>query len=102
MGRVAHVIGNGDQAGLYKPAKGIKIVCNVPPFHVENCYASCIVDFKMSAALTEGSVQIPYDWVLGFRPKVWYEQNNGNFKMRFGHKIKEFYTTLPDLSLIHI
>ena len=95
MARVAHIIGNGDNAQLYKPAKGIKIACNQPPMHIENCYASCIVDFKMSAALTEGSVQIPYDWVLGFRPKIWYEQNRGNFKMKFGHKIKEFYTEIP-------
>lgn len=95
MSRVAHIIGNGDKASLYKQAKGIKIACNQPPMHIENCYAACIVDFKMSAALTEGSVVIPYDWVLGYRPKIWYEQNKGNFKMRFGHKIKEFYTNLP-------
>jgi len=69
MTRVAHIIGNGDQANLYTRAKGIKIVCNQPPMHVENCYASCIVDFKMSAALTEGSVEIPYDWVMGYSPK---------------------------------
>ena len=96
MTRAAHIIGNGDSAQLFKPAKGFKIVCNQPPMHVNNCYASCIVDFKMAAALTEGSVQIPYDWVLGFRPKVWYDQNRGNFKMKFGHKIKEFYTDLPE------
>ena len=95
MSRVAHVIGNGDQAQLYRPAKGIKVACNQPPMAIENLYASCIVDFKMSAALTEGSVEIPGDWVLGYRPKIWYEQNKGNFKMRFGHKIKEFYTVLP-------
>lgn len=59
MSRVAHVIGNGDQAQLYRPAKGIKVACNQPPMAIENLYASCIVDFKMSAALTEGSVEIP-------------------------------------------
>jgi|TARA_B110000495_G_C22968056_1_gene567895 hypothetical protein len=95
MSRVAHVIGNGDQAQLYTPSKGIKIACNQPPMSIPNLFASCIVDFKMSAALTEGSVEIPGDWVLGYRPKIWYDQNNGNFKMRFGHKIKEFYTYLP-------
>ena len=95
MTRVAHIIGNGDNAQMYKPAKGIKIACNLAPIEIPNLFASCIVDFKMSAALTEGSVEIPGDWVLGFRPKVWYEQNKGNFKMRFGHKIKEFYTELP-------
>lgn len=95
MTRVAHIIGNGDNAQLYKPAKGFKIACNQAPFPIHNLYASCIVDFKMSAALTEGSVQIDGDWVLGFRPKVWYDNNKGNFKMRFGHKIKEFYTYVP-------
>ena len=95
MSRVAHVIGNGDQAQLYTSSKGIKIACNQPPMSIPNLFASCIVDFKMSAALTEGSVEIPGDWVLGYRPKIWYDQNNGNFKMRFGHKIKEFYTHLP-------
>ena len=29
------------------------------------------------------------------RFKVWYDNNKGNFKMRFGHKIKEFYTYIP-------
>ena len=100
MTRIAHVIGNGDQAQLYKPSKGIKICCNQPPMTIENCYASCIVDFKMSAALTEGSVVIPYDWVLGYRPKVWYDENKHNFKMKFGHKIREFYTTLPPYTKI--
>lgn len=101
MTRVAHIIGNGDNASLYKPAKGIKIGCNQPPMHIENCYACCIVDFKMSHALLEGSVNIPYDWVLGFRPKVVYDKNQGNFKMKFGHKIREFYTTLPSYARFH-
>lgn len=96
MSRVAHIIGNGDNHSLYKPAKGIKITCNLPPQEIANTYASCIVDFKMCHALTEGSVQIPGNWVMGYRPKIWYEQNRGNFKMRFGHKIREFYTVLPE------
>lgn len=99
MSRVGHVIGNGDQAGLYTPAKGFKVACNQAPFPIQNLYTSCIVDFKMSAALTEGSVDIQGDWTLGFRPKIWYDQNKGNFKMRFGHKIKEFYTNLPDYAI---
>ena len=98
MTKVAHIIGNGDQVGLCKPSKGLKIACNQPPFS-ENYYTSCIVDFKMCAALTEGSVDIQYDWTLGFRPKVWYDQNRGNFKMKFGHKIKEFYTNLPNYAV---
>jgi len=100
MTRVAHIIGNGDNASLYTHQKGIKIACNLSPMPIQNLYASCIVDFKMCAALTEGSVEIPGDWVLGFRPKVWYDQNRGNFKMRFGSKIKKFYTTLPDYAIL--
>lgn len=95
MTRVAHIIGNGDNAQMYKPAKGLKIACNQAPMPIENLYTSCIVDFKMCAALTEGSVVINGNWTLGFRPKVWYDQNRGNFKMKFGHKIREFYTEIP-------
>lgn len=101
MSRVAHVIGNGDNANLYKSTKGIKIACNLAPVEIPNLYASCIVDFKMSAALTEGSVEIPGDWICGYRPKIWYDRNQGNFKMRFGHKIKEFYTHIPAYCKLH-
>lgn len=96
MTRVVHVIGNGDNAQMYKPTKGIKVACNQAPFPIDNLYTSCIVDFKMCAALTEGSVDIPGNWTMGFRPKIWYDQNRGNFKMKFGHKIREFYTHLPN------
>ena len=47
MSKVAHLIGNGDNASMYKPAKGIKITCNLPPFTVRNTYATTIVDFKI-------------------------------------------------------
>ena len=50
MSRVAHVIGNGDNAVMYKPTKGLKITCNVPPFSVEGVYTTCLVDFKMMKA----------------------------------------------------
>lgn len=96
MARVGHVIGNGDNATMYKPSKGFKVTCNLPPFPVENVFTTCIVDFKMCQAITDNSVTVPGDWVLGYRPKVWYDNNNGNFKLRFGHQIKEFYTILPD------
>lgn len=96
MSRVVHIIGNGDHHTLYKPAKGIKITCNQPPMDIANVYATCIVDFKMCAALTEGSVVIPGNWVMGYRPKLWYNKNQGNFKMRFGQQIREFYTVLPE------
>lgn len=95
MSRIIHLIGNGDQAVLYKKAKGIKLTCNLPPFPVEGAYATTIVDFKMCKAITDGEITVPGDWVLGFRPKVWYDKNLNNFKMRFGSQIREFYTELP-------
>ncbi|HAW05688.1 MAG TPA: hypothetical protein DCW83_13440 [Saprospirales bacterium] len=96
MSKVAHLIGNGDNASMYKPAKGIKITCNLPPFTVRNTYATTIVDFKMCKAITEGSVVIPGDWIMGYRPSIWYDKNEGNFKMRFGSQIREFYKVLPE------
>jgi hypothetical protein len=94
MSRVAHVIGNGDNAVMYKPSKGLKVTCNVPPFAVEGVYTTCLVDFKMMKAMTEGSVTIPGEWTLGYRPKVWI-QNNPNFYMKVAQQIKGFYLTLP-------
>ena len=94
MSRVAHVIGNGDNAVMYKPTKGLKITCNVPPFSVEGVYTTCLVDFKMMKAMTEGSVTIPGEWTLGYRPKLWM-QNNPNFYMKVAQQIKGFYLTLP-------
>lgn len=95
MSRVAHVIGNGDNAVMYKPTKGLKITCNVPPFSVEGVYTTCLVDFKMMKAMTEGSVTIPGEWTLGYRPKLWM-QNNPNFYMKVAQQIKGFYLTLPE------
>jgi hypothetical protein len=97
MGRVVHVIGNGDQAQLYKPAKGIKLVCNLPPFEVENVYASCIVDFKMCRALNEGSVNLDaFNWVCGFRPHKYCTEINQKFYMKHMQRIRMFYRTLPE------
>ena len=94
MAKVAHIIGNGDSCVWYKPAKGLKIVCNLPPMEVPNVYVSCMVDFKMMKALTQGDFQNPYTWVLGYRPKIWMQKNSG-FYMQNSAKIKEFYTELP-------
>ena len=94
MSKVAHVIGNGDKVTMFKPAKGLKIACNVPPFHVNNLYTTCIVDFKMCHALHEESVTIGGDWTCGFRPKIYCDKNPG-FYMKFAPQIKEFYTALP-------
>jgi hypothetical protein len=64
MAKVVHVIGNGNNASLYKPAPGLKITCNLPPFEVQDVYATCIVDFKMMKAMHEGSVIVPGNWIL--------------------------------------
>lgn len=95
MSRTVHLVGNGDNAVMYKPAKGIKVTCNIPPFPVENVYTTCLVDFKMMKAMTEGSVDIPGEWTLGYRPKIWM-QNNPNFYMQVAPHIKGFYLVLPD------
>ena len=95
MTKVAHVIGNGDAAPMFDhKAKGVRITCNLPPFSVEKVYASVMVDFKMMAALAEGSLQIPGEWVLGARPKKWMEMRP-DFYMKHAHQVKEFYTVLP-------
>lgn len=99
MAETVHVIGNGDSAHTFEPSKGLKVVCNLPPMAVNNVWASVIVDFKMMAALTEGSVDIPYTWVCGFRPKMWMEKHP-SFYMKQSHKIREFYTELPEYALL--
>ena len=95
MSKVAHVIGNGDNAVMYKESKGFKITCNIPPFPVKNVYTTCLVDFKMMKAMTEGSVVIPGEWTLGYRPKIWMEQRP-EFYMQVAPHIKGFYLELPN------
>jgi len=95
MSRTVHLIGNGDNAGMYKPSKGIKVTCNIPPFEIANVYTTCLVDFKMMKAMTEGSVVIPGEWTLGYRPKIWMEQRP-EFYMKVAQNIKGFYLTLPE------
>ena len=98
MNKVIHVIGNGPKgAPLFnkEERKGLKIGCNILPFAIPNIYGTVIADFKMMKAITEGSVTVPGDWILGFRPKVWSEKTPG-FLMKFGHQIKEFYLNKPD------
>lgn len=90
----AHIIGNGKSAAGYRPDKGLKITCNLPPFAVENVYTTTIVDFKMCKAIDEGSVQIPGDWVLGARPRRYCEMFP-NFRMKYASQMKEFYLKLP-------
>ena len=96
MNRVVHVIGNGDQATLYnnRVRKGLKLTCNLPPFTVENVYATTMVDFKMMKAITKGEIKVPGYWIIGYRPKTWM-QNQPGFYMRVANQVKEIYTELP-------
>lgn len=100
MSKVVHVLGNGDKASYYleEPRIGTKILCNMPPFAVpsKEVYATCMVDFKMMAALTAGEIAIDqYMWVLGTRPRIWMYERSA-FYMKYAPNIKEFYTTVPD------
>ena len=59
MAKTVHVIGNGDSAQFYQQEqnrKGLKLVCNLPPFDVPDQYATCIVDFKMMAKIAKGEL----------------------------------------------
>lgn len=96
MGEVCHIIGNGGSARMYDQNNraGIIMTCNLPPFPVHNAYATGIVDFKMMRAIQEGSVIVPGDWVLGFRPKVHMEKNPSMY-IKFAPQIREFYTKKP-------
>jgi len=94
MTKTAHIIGNGPSAGFYKPAKGLKILCNLPPMTVHNAYTTVMVDFKMMKAIHDGDVVVPGDWVLGARPNKWMEMRN-DFYMKYAPQIKEFYMVLP-------
>jgi len=96
--KVFHVVGNGDRAQLFNRSKreGKILTCNMPPFEIENVFATCMVDFKMMMALTEGSVRLDaYDWILGTRPRIWMEQR-GAFYMKYAQNVKQFYTHVPD------
>lgn len=99
--RVWHVIGNGDKAQFYKEEKreGKKLLCNMPPFDIprEDVFATCMVDFKMMAALTEGSLNLDmYPWILGNRPRIWMDQpEQSRFYLKYAPNIKEFYLNVP-------
>ena len=103
MARTVHIIGNGDSSSLYlrQPRKGLKLCCNQVAFDVPDKWATVMVDFKMMDALTRHhkgdhsrGLNIPGNWVLGFRPKKWM-QDRPNFYMAKANQIREFYTDLP-------
>ena len=93
-----NILGNGPQAGLFeRGTKGRLLICNFPPFTLprSEVYATCMVDFKMMAALQRGEIQLDmYDWILGMRPKLWME-NQGTFYMKYSHLVKAFHTGIP-------
>jgi hypothetical protein len=98
--KIFHVIGNGDKSIYYLREKriGTKLLCNMPPFDIpkDDVYATCMVDFKMMAALTEGSINIDqYMWVLGTRPRLWMYDRSA-FYLKYAPNIKEFYTHVPN------
>jgi hypothetical protein len=93
-----NVLGNGPSSGLFKRGtKGKLLICNFPPFTLpkSEVYATCMVDFKMMAALQKGEIQLDmYDWVLGMRPKLWME-NQGTFYMKYSHCVRTFHNDIP-------
>lgn len=99
MPRIVHIIGNGPQAAIYnkEPRKGLKMTCNLPPFEVPDAYATAMVDFKMMNAITKGEIDVPGEWVVGYRPKLWMD-NNPSFYLTRSKQIKEFYLRLPKYS----
>jgi hypothetical protein len=96
MTKKIQIIGNGPSAPLlYAPMKdAVRYTCNLPPFDVPDARATFMVDFKMMRALTEGSVIVPGDWILGMRPKKWCE-GNSSFYLKHSKQIRGFYTELP-------
>lgn len=94
MSRTIHIIGNGSSSAAYKPSKGIKLTCNLPPFPIENVYATTMVDFKMMRTIHQGEIQVPGEWVLGARPFV-YMERHPDFRMKCAPQIKQFYRELP-------
>jgi hypothetical protein len=99
MGKVVHVLGNGDKAHYYQeePRKGLKLLCNMPPFTVDpkEVFATCMVDFKMMMALTAGEIKLDqYQWVLGTRPRHWMYERSA-FYMKYAPNVREFYTHVP-------
>ena len=97
MKRTVHIIGNGDHAGYFwnEPRHGMKLTCNVPPFTPPQVYATIMVDFKMMKAIHEGSIVVPGEWIVGYRPKLYLEKFT-SLHMKVGPQIKEFYTVLPE------
>ena len=84
--KVVNILGNGDRAHYWNdhPRKGMNLLCNMPPWEVDpkEVYATCMVDFKMMMALTEGSIGLDqYRWVLGTRPRIWMYERSTSYEV---------------------
>jgi hypothetical protein len=104
MTNIIQVLGNGDYATIFnkfpRPPDSKLLICNMPPFEVDNVFACVMVDFKMMAALTEGSIKLDaYDWILGNRPKMWMEDMQPGFYLKYSRNVKGFYTVVPDYAV---
>lgn len=97
MSDIVHVLGNGDNSHTFDHNNkvGKRIICNVPPFAVENVFATCIVDFKMMFALFNNELNLDsFPWVLGNRPKM-FMNDNPSFHIQKAKNIREYYLTVP-------
>lgn len=97
MNEIVHLIGNGDNSHRFdhRNKTGKRIICNVPPFAIDNVYATCIVDFKMMISLAQNELNLDaYRWVLGVRPKMFMEKNPSYYIAKAAI-IREYYTVVP-------
>ena len=67
----------------------------MPQAHIDNLYATVMVDFKMMKAITKGEILVPGNWIIGMRPKIWMEKNP-SFYMKVANQVKDVYTVLPN------
>ena len=48
----------------------------------------------MMRAIHRGDIDVPGQWVLGMRPKIYMEKNT-QFHLQRSHQIRQFYTEMP-------
>lgn len=98
-----NVLGNGDNAGLFKRGTdGKLLICNMPPFEIprSEVHATCMVDYKMMKALAEKHVKLDmYDWILGNRPRHWMEMQPA-FYLKYSQNIKAFHQHIPEYAML--
>jgi hypothetical protein len=96
MSKIVNILGNGPSVGMFMDKqKGTTITCNVPPFAIDNHWATCLGDFKMMKAIMSGDFSLDsMKWILGTRPKI-HMDNYPSFYMQKAHLIRDFYTHVP-------